>query len=498
MSRQSVSPVTDSIPVDVHSEKMDPMERISALETEILFLRDKVSQMELLHAVSAAHQPNHTVLSALASERAHYEAASEPTCYDIEGETGDYNDLPTYPRRPHFNEAAQHPSTHIVTFDGNANDPYHPSSTPIYQTATFVQPDISEFGPYDYSRSGNPTRTALETLVAQLEGAHAAFAFSSGMAALQTLVTTVGTGNVILASSDLYGGMHRLLTQITAHLGIEVVFVETWRLDKVKEQLEKYKDRVKLLHLESPTNPLMRIVDIRAIAELAHGYGAEVSIDNTMMSPVRCTPLELGCDYSMHSATKFLCGHSDTMCGVLCTKTEALSKRVAFLQNAQGNALAPFDCWLLLRGIKTLSIRVEKQELNAVAVALFLARQKHVVRKLHYAGLNPKVFKDIISLDEASFDIHRLQTTALAACSPLKPAVRNAPAPSSAPASSSSSPSASAAATPSSRCRVSFLTPPSRRRSAPSPETSSVFRSVLSRLKTFWPTFLRPSRPPPR
>ncbi|CAD2219279.1 cystathionine beta-lyase [Angomonas deanei] len=244
-----------------------------------------------------------------------------------------------------------------------------------------------------------------------MEKAHRGFAFSSGMAALQTLVTTVHTGGVILASSDLYGGMHRLLTQITAHLGIEVVLVETWDLQKVEAQLKQHAGRVKLLHLESPTNPLMRVVDIRAICQLAHQHGVEVSIDNTMMSPVRCTPLELGCDYCMHSATKYLCGHSDTMAGVLCTKTEEQSKRIYFLQNAQGSALAPFDCWLLLRGMKTLSIRVEKQEQNAIAVAAFLARQTHVVRRLHYAGLNPKHFGDVVTVDPKSFEIHHSQTT---------------------------------------------------------------------------------------
>ncbi|KPI84526.1 cystathionine beta-lyase-like protein [Leptomonas seymouri] len=384
--------------------------QVAKLEAENHLLKEKLSQMEMLHAISAAKiHGSRTVLTALEEERQYLEQAMLPTSYKFLKGT-DYSELPTYPKRPHFDTAAKHPSTQVVIFDGCPNDPYHPSSMPIYQTATFVQPDIEEFGPYDYSRSGNPTRTAIETLVANLEGAHAAFAFSSGMAALQTLVTTLSAGDVILASSDLYGGMHRLLTQVTSCLGITVVFIPTWDLDAVRKGLEE-NPRAKLLHLESPTNPLMRIIDIRAVCELAHQNNVKVSIDNTMMSPVRCTPLSLGCDYSIHSATKFLCGHSDTMCGIICVKSEEDVKRVAFLQNAQGNALAPFDCWLLLRGIRTLSIRVEKQELNAVAVALFLARQTHVVSRLHYAGINPATCPEVSSLTQDHFLLHRSQTS---------------------------------------------------------------------------------------
>lgn len=385
-------------------------ERIAQLTAENHLLREKLGQMEMMHAISAAKLPtNRTVLTALEEERQYLEQAMLPTHFKLPQEV-DYNDIPTYPSRPHFAKATAHPGTQVVVFDGCPNDPYHPSSTPIYQTATFVQPDIEEFGPYDYSRSGNPTRTALETLMASLEGAHAAFAFSSGMAALQTLVTTLSVGDVILASSDLYGGMHRLLTQVTTRLGVTVVFVPMWDLRALEEALATHA-ATKLVHIESPTNPLMRIVDIRGVSDLAHAHGAKVSIDNTMMSPLRCTPLALGCDYSLHSATKFLCGHGDTMCGVLCVRAAEEVKRVAFLQNAQGNALAPFDCWLLLRGIKTLSLRVEKQELNAVAVALFLARHPHVVTRLHYAGINPASCPKTTSLSEAAFTLHRRQTT---------------------------------------------------------------------------------------
>lgn len=383
---------------------------IAKLEAENHLLKEKLTQIDMMHAVSAAKTSiNRTILTALEEERQYLEQAMLPVSYKLP-KGADYSELPTYPKRPHFDQAAKHPSTQVVIFDGCPNDPYHPTSMPIYQTATFVQPDIEEFGPYDYSRSGNPTRTAIETLVANLEGAHAAFAFSSGMAALQTLVTTLNAGDTILASSDLYGGMHRLLTQITSCLGMAVVFVPMWDTEAVRKALVE-NPAAKLLHMESPTNPLMRIVDIRAVCEAAHAHNVKVSIDNTMMSPLRCTPLALGCDYSIHSATKFLCGHSDTMCGLICVKSEEDVKRVAFLQNAQGNALAPFDCWLLLRGIRTLSIRVEKQELNAVAVGLFLSRQTHVVSRLHYAGLNPVTSPQISSLTEENFYLHRSQTS---------------------------------------------------------------------------------------
>ncbi|KAG5509705.1 hypothetical protein GH5_05565 [Leishmania sp. Ghana 2012 LV757] len=383
---------------------------IAKLEAQNHLLKEKLSQMDMMHAISAAKTSiNRTILTALEEERQYLEQALLPVNYKFPKGT-DYSELPTYPKRPHFDQAAKHPSTQVVIFDGCPNDPYHPSSMPIYQTATFVQPDIEEFGPYDYTRSGNPTRTAIETLVANLEGAHAAFAFSSGMAALQTLVTTLHSGDVILTSSDLYGGMHRLLTQVTSCIGITVVFVPTWNIEAVRKALVEYLE-AKLLHLECPTNPLMRIVDIRAVCEIAHAHNVKVSIDNTMMSPLRCTPLALGCDYSIHSATKFLCGHSDTMCGFICVKSEEDVKRVAFLQNAQGNALSPFDSWLLLRGIRTLSIRIEKQELNAIAVALFLSRQGHVVSRLHYPGLNPATCPQISSLTEESFYLHRSQTS---------------------------------------------------------------------------------------
>eukprot|EP00796_Vickermania_ingenoplastis_P000237 gene238-116_t len=385
-------------------------EQLTKAETENVFLRRRLQEMELMAAVISAKSTGVPVVSvqSFEDERRRVAQLLEPHTFKVESPSN-YNDLPTYPVRPHFDKATANPATKVVIFDGCPNDPNHPSSMPIYQTSTFVQPAIGEFGPYDYSRSGNPTRTAAETLLADLEGATAAFAFSSGMAALQTLLTTLQAGDAIVTGSDLYGGMHRLLTRVTANLGVEVCFINTWDLDAVR-QIFVEKKNIRLVHLESPTNPLMRVIDIRAVCEIAHAHNCRVSIDSTIMSPMRCTPIALGCDYVVHSGTKFLAGHSDIMCGVVCAKTEEEAKRIAFLQNSQGNALAPFDCWLLLRGLKTMSIRVDRQEMNAMAVAFFLARQTHFIKKLNYVGLDPSVFPDISGLTKEEYDRHRAQS----------------------------------------------------------------------------------------
>lgn len=387
-------------------------EKLSQAETENTMMKKRLKELELTCAVITAksdptHRPDGPNFDL---ERKHMASSLEPQNFKMTPADVDYNDVPTYPIRPHFDKATANPATKVVIFDGCPNDPYHPSSTPIYQTSTFVQPGIGEFGSYDYTRSGNPTRTAIETLVAQLEGAAASFAFTTGMAALQTLLSTLESGDAIVTGNDLYGGMHRLMTKVTARLGVEIIFCDTWSLSAVENVL-KEKKNVRLVHLESPTNPLMRVIDIAGVCQLAHAHGALVSIDSTVMSPMRCNPIALGCDYVIHSATKFLAGHSDVMCGFVCAKTQDLAKRIGFLQNAQGNALAPFDCWLVLRGIKTMSIRVDRQELNAIAVAMFLARRPHFVKKINYVGLNPCMYPEVSGLTQEEYDRHRSQST---------------------------------------------------------------------------------------
>ncbi|KAL6987264.1 hypothetical protein U1Q18_013014 [Sarracenia purpurea var. burkii] len=273
-------------------------------------------------------------------------------------------------------------STMVLNFE-NKFDPYDALSTPLYQTATFKQPSATENGPYDYTRSGNPTRKALESLLAKIDKADQAFCFTSGMAALAAVTHLVGTGGEIVAGDDIYGGSDRLLSQVVPKAGIVVKRVDTTDLEGVASAIGPW---TKLVWLESPTNPRQQISDIRKIAEMAHVHGALLLVDNSIMSPVLSQPLELGADIVMHSATKFIAGHSDVMAGVLAVKGESLAKDLYFLQNAEGSGLAPFDCWVCLRGIKTMALRVEKQQENAQKIAEFLSSHPKV-KKVNYAGL---------------------------------------------------------------------------------------------------------------
>ncbi|XVF11595.1 hypothetical protein REPUB_Repub08aG0040600 [Reevesia pubescens] len=273
-------------------------------------------------------------------------------------------------------------STLLVNIDSKF-DPYGAMSTPLYQTATFKQPSATVNGPYDYTRSGNPTRDVLERLLSKLDKADRAFCFTSGMAALSAVANLVGTGQEIVAGDDIYGGSDRLLSQVTPKSGVIVKRVNTSDLGDVAAVIGP---KTKLVWLESPTNPRQQIADIRRISEMAHAYGALVLVDNSIMSPVLSQPLELGADIVMHSATKFIAGHSDIMAGVLAVKGESLAKELYFLQNAVGSGLAPFDCWICLRGIKTMALRVEKQQENAQKIAEFLSSHSRV-KKVNYAGL---------------------------------------------------------------------------------------------------------------
>jgi len=312
----------------------------------------------------------------------------------------DYDDLPTFPIRPNFAgfKNKLQPASECVVFDGCPEDPYHPSNTPIYQTATFVQPSANEFGPYDYSRSGNPTRTALEKHVAMLEQAAAAFAFASGMAALHTVTRLLKCDEQVLANEDIYGGMHRLLTQDCSNSGVEVTFVDTTDLSALAKAITP---RTRLIHLESPSNPRMRITDLRAVCALAHKHGVLVSVDSTMMPPVICKPLTLGVDIVIHSATKFFSGHADCTGGLVCVRNPELAHRVAFLQNAEGTALAPFECFLFLRGIKTMFLRVDRAQNNARHVSSFLQKNPYITN-VFFPGPG--------GCDAKSLAIHRSQS----------------------------------------------------------------------------------------
>ncbi|XP_020261875.1 cystathionine beta-lyase, chloroplastic isoform X2 [Asparagus officinalis] len=270
----------------------------------------------------------------------------------------------------------------MLTNIGNSFDPYGALSTPLYQTSTFNQVSATEYGLYAYTRGGNPTRDVLQSLMAKLEKADSAFCFTSGMSALTTVTKLVEPGQEIVVGDDIYGGSYRLL-QLAKQRGIVVKQVNTCDLREVASAIGPM---TRLVWLESPTNPSIQITDLRKIAEIAHSQGVLVMVDNSIMSPVLCRPLELGADIVMESATKFVSGHSDLMAGVLAVKGESLAKTIAFLQTAEGNGLAPFDCWLCLRGLKTMSLRVEKQQANAQKVAEFLSSHPRV-KRVYYVGL---------------------------------------------------------------------------------------------------------------
>jgi len=287
------------------------------------------------------------------------------------------------------------PSTQCVLLD--EDERFGSVSTPIYQTATFRQPTATEWGEYDYSRTANPTRTQLEKKLAQLEHAKYGAAFASGMAAITAVTRLVGSGDEILASDDLYGGSIRLLEQILPRQGIAVRYVDTTDLNAVPEA---FSPSTKLLLVETPSNPLLRISDIAGLAEIAHARNALLAVDNTMLSPCLQNPLDLGADLVIHSATKFLCGHSDVMSGAVVTNSDELYRQIAFVQNAEGAALSPFDSWLLLRGIKTLALRVGCQTRNALQVAEFLAARSEV-RAVYYPGLK----------DHPGHELHSKQAT---------------------------------------------------------------------------------------
>ncbi|MFA5973491.1 MAG: PLP-dependent aspartate aminotransferase family protein [Lentimicrobiaceae bacterium] len=256
-------------------------------------------------------------------------------------------------------------------------------SVPIYQTATYVQEAPGINRGYEYARTNNPTRAALEKIITELEGGVAGFAFASGLAAIDSIVKTLKSGDEIVAVDDIYGGAYRLFTLIYQKFGIKIHYVDTTDASNISAFLN---ENTKLVWLESPTNPTLKISDIRAIAELAHKVGALVVVDNTFASPVAQNPIELGADVVMHSATKYLGGHSDLLAGLVVVNSEKLAEEIKFIQNSSGGVLGPQDCWLVIRGIETVALRVERQCENAAKVADFLASHPDVDH-VNYPGL---------------------------------------------------------------------------------------------------------------
>ncbi|MFT3750446.1 MAG: PLP-dependent aspartate aminotransferase family protein [Agriterribacter sp.] len=256
-------------------------------------------------------------------------------------------------------------------------------SIPIYQTSTFVQEAPGVNKGYDYARSGNPTRAALETLIAGMEKGAAGAAFASGLAAIDAVIKLLEAGDEILAVDDIYGGAFRLFTQVYQKFGITVRYVDTTIAENV---LNAITARTKLIWLETPTNPTLKISDIEAIAKIAKANHILLCVDNTFASPALQLPITLGADIVVHSATKYLGGHSDLIAGLVITKEKALGDKIKFIQNASGAVLSPFDSWLVIRGIETLYLRVKQHCANAQAVAEFL--QSHpAVDKVYYPGL---------------------------------------------------------------------------------------------------------------
>jgi len=285
--------------------------------------------------------------------------------------------------------------TRLVQANGCPGDPHRAVSTPIYQTATFEQEGALEFSEYDYSRSGNPTRTVLEEQLAELEHGIRAFAFASGLAALTAVTRLLKPGDEILVIDDVYGGTCRLFSKILKRSEVAVRYVHGCTAEDFTRACS---ERTRLIHIETPTNPLLKVVDIAALAELAHGNDALLCVDNTMLSPYLQNPLALGADIVIHSATKFLCGHSDVVAGAVIVRDPQLAEEFYLIQNGEGAVLGPFDSYLLLRGIKTLGIRVERQQENAERIANFLSNHA-AVKQTYYPSL----------LEKKNFSIHSAQ-----------------------------------------------------------------------------------------
>ncbi|BCS54861.1 PLP-dependent aspartate aminotransferase family protein [Geobacter sp. SVR] len=253
---------------------------------------------------------------------------------------------------------------------------------PIYQTSTFRQQSVDNFGKYDYARSDNPSREALEEAVAELEGGTRGFAFASGMAAISSTLLIFSPGDHLVVCDDVYGGAYRVLTGIFARLGITSTFVDATSLEAIEGAI---RPETKGIYLETPSNPLLKVTDLAAVARLARARNIITLVDNTFMTPYLQRPLELGCDIVLHSGTKFMNGHSDVICGFAVVKDADLGQRIRFIQNGFGAILGPQDSFLTMRGLKTLKIRMDQSQQSAMAIVEWLSRQEQVTR-IHYPG----------------------------------------------------------------------------------------------------------------
>lgn len=272
-------------------------------------------------------------------------------------------------------------------------------SMPIYLSATFEHPEFGKSTGFDYSRTANPTRKVLEESIAALEEGHSGFAFSSGMAAITSVLFLFKPGDHLVISDDLYGGTYRLIEQVFKQYDITATYVDTGCLDEVKASIT---EKTAALFIETPSNPLMRITDLKAISELASENGLLTIVDNTFLTPYLQKPITLGADIVIHSGTKYLGGHNDVIAGLVVTASEELSQRIVAFQNGAGAILSPFDSWLLLRGMKTLALRIEQQQKNAAKIAAFLTEHE-LVNKVYYPGLANQEQKAIMESQSRGF-----------------------------------------------------------------------------------------------
>jgi cystathionine beta-lyase/cystathionine gamma-synthase len=254
---------------------------------------------------------------------------------------------------------------------------------PIFQTSTYVQPRLGEHKGYEYARTKNPTRSVLEANLAALERGKHGYCFASGMSAIDVVFRTLKAGDHAIAGENMYGGSYRLFSRVYEKFGVEFSYVDTSRLEAVRKAI---RPNTKILYLETPTNPMMTLTDLASCAEIAHQKNLLVVVDNTFCSPYLQRPLELGADVVLHSTTKFLNGHSDSVGGVVILNDDELAAQIGYLQNAVGAILSPMDSWLVLRGIKTLSVRMKQHEANGMAMANYLAHHPKV-KKIYYPGL---------------------------------------------------------------------------------------------------------------
>jgi cystathionine gamma-lyase len=298
--------------------------------------------------------------------------------------------------------------------------------TPVYQTSTYVQPELGRHLGYEYARTHNPTREAYERNVAALEGGAHGIAFASGLAATDTMVKLLSAGDHVICGEGVYGGTYRLFKQVIARMGIEFSFVDSSSLDEIRAAI---KPNTKLVHVETPTNPMMRLTDIAAAAEAAHAAGAWLSVDNTFASPYNQRPLEMDADIVLHSATKYINGHSDMVGGIIVVRDDELHERLRFLQNAAGGVPGPWDCWLAMRSTKTLHLRMKAHNANGQQIAEWLdahakvqnvyypglpAHPQHELAKRQMRGFTGMISIEMGSIEKAAAFVNQVRIFALA------------------------------------------------------------------------------------